>query len=67
MGLDPRTPGSRPEPKAGAQPLSHSGIPRLDYIELNVVFLGFEQIVNSKFKKERVLQDITSDSLTELS
>ena len=23
MGLDPRTPGSRPEPKAAAQPLSH--------------------------------------------
>ena len=26
-GLDPGTPGSRPEPKAGAQPLSYSGIP----------------------------------------
>ena len=27
MGLDPRTPGSGLESKAGAQPLSHSGIP----------------------------------------
>ena len=27
VGLDPRTPGSRPESKADAQPLSHSGIP----------------------------------------
>ena len=27
MGLDPRTPGSRPEPKADAQPLSHPGAP----------------------------------------
>ena len=27
VGLDPRTLGSRPEPKADAQPLSHSGIP----------------------------------------
>ena len=27
-GLDPRTPGSRSEPKADAQPLSHPGIPR---------------------------------------
>ena len=27
MGLDPRTPGSHPEPKADAQPLSHPGIP----------------------------------------
>ena len=26
-GLDPRTPGSQPEPKADAQPLSHSGAP----------------------------------------
>ena len=25
VGLDPRTPGSRPEPKAHAQPLSHPG------------------------------------------
>ena len=27
VGLDPRTLGSRPEPKAYAQPLSHPGIP----------------------------------------
>ena len=27
MGLDSRTPGSRPEPKADAQPLSHPGVP----------------------------------------
>ena len=26
VGLDPGTPGSRPEPKADAQPLSHPGI-----------------------------------------
>ena len=26
VGLDPVTPGSRPEPKADAQPLSHPGI-----------------------------------------
>ena len=25
-GLDPTTPGSRPEPKADAQPLSHPGV-----------------------------------------
>ena len=28
-GLDPRTLGSRPEPKAGAKPLSHPGIPSI--------------------------------------
>ena len=27
VGLDPRTLGSRPGPKAGAKPLSHPGIP----------------------------------------
>ena len=27
VGLDPGTPGSHPEPKANAQPLSHPGIP----------------------------------------
>ena len=27
MGFNPRTPGSRPEPKADAEPLSHSGVP----------------------------------------
>ena len=28
-GLNPRTPGSLPEPKADAQPLSHPGIPKI--------------------------------------
>ena len=27
VGPNPRNPGSRPEPKAGARPLSHTGIP----------------------------------------
>ena len=27
MELDPRTPGSQPEPKADGQPLSHPGAP----------------------------------------
>ena len=27
-GLDPRSPGSGPGPKAGAKPLSHPGIPQ---------------------------------------
>ena len=29
VGLDPRTQGSCPEPKADAQPLSHPGIPTI--------------------------------------
>ena len=27
VGLDPRSPGSRPGPKTGAKPLRHPGIP----------------------------------------
>ena len=42
MGLDPRTPGSRPGPKAGAKPLSHPGIP----------FVVILKKVSSKFKKQ---------------
>ena len=30
-GLDPRIPGSRPEPKADAQPLSHPGDPGINF------------------------------------
>ena len=38
-GVDPGTPGSLPEPKAGAKPLSHSGIPWifLIYFKQNVL------------------------------
>ena len=31
MGFDPGSPGSRPEPKAGAKPLRHPGIPSILY------------------------------------
>ena len=31
VGLDPRTPGSCPEPKADAQPLSYPGAPKWCY------------------------------------
>ena len=29
VGLDPASPGSYPEPKAGTKPLSHPGVPAL--------------------------------------
>ena len=35
VGLDPRTPGSHPGPKAGAKPLSHPGIPCKIYLSEN--------------------------------
>ena len=34
VGLNPRTPGSQPEPKADAQPLSHVGAP-LYFLNMN--------------------------------
>ena len=33
VGFDPRSPGLRPGPKAGAKPLRHPGIPALGSIE----------------------------------
>ena len=30
VGLDPRTPGSHPVPKAGTKPLSHQGFPPVE-------------------------------------
>ena len=36
MGLDPGTPGSYPEPKTDAHPLSHPGILRHRHLEINV-------------------------------
>ena len=33
VGFDPRSPGSRPGPKAGARPLRHPGIPHLRLIK----------------------------------
>ena len=40
VGLDPRTPGSRPEPKADAQPLSPPGAPGLLLTVLLLMSLG---------------------------
>ena len=42
VGFDPRSPGSRPGPKAGAKPLRHPGIPekRLEKEIINFVIRG---------------------------
>ena len=45
MGLDPRTPGSRPEPKADAQPLSHPGAPVLSQLKKEKKRLSNPKIV----------------------
>ena len=42
--LDPRTPGSRPEPKVDAQPLSHLGVPVLIFLYRNTLNLWWLHI-----------------------
>ena len=44
VGLDPRTLGSRPEPKADAQPLSHPGAPAFD---LDVTGCGSDNFIET--------------------
>lgn len=41
MGLDPRTPRSQPEPKAGAQPTEHPGAQHLSFYTNNKSLLNF--------------------------
>ena len=36
-GLDPRTPGSHPGPKAGTKPLSHPGIPSKSFLKIKKI------------------------------
>ena len=45
MGLDPGSPGSRPGPKADAQPLSHPGVPTYDHFKCMVII--FNWILNN--------------------
>ena len=39
VGLDPRTPGSQPKPKADTQPLSRPGVPILFYLKILFIYL----------------------------
>ena len=51
MGLDPGTLGSRPEPKADTQPLSHPGIPKVHTLDSVIPLVGSyaeEIILNMK-------------------
>ena len=45
MGLDPGTPGSCPELKADAQPLSHPGVPHIFYFCLKSTFYFFKDFI----------------------
>ena len=45
-GLNLRTPGPRPGPKAGTKPLSHPGIPQGPAFELIYVSLGSKNVLS---------------------
>ena len=52
VGLDPRTPGSQPEPKADAQPLSHPGA-QITIFKRLILFFSLENFFLSlEFKLE---------------
>ena len=44
VGLDPETPGSRPEPKADAQPLSHPGVPYNTLFKLLTTLVAYRNL-----------------------
>ena len=54
VGLDPRTPGSRPERKADAQPLSHPGVSKMLYFKehMRTPFLPLIFLFISFIRKE---------------
>ena len=50
VGLNPRTPGSQPEPKADAQPRSHSAAPSTMILRITISPLqgGFHSVCRDK-------------------
>ena len=52
VGLDPRTPGSRPKQKAGTQPLSHPGAPKINYncLQYCKVTMKYSLAISGYFK-----------------
>ena len=60
MGLDSRTLGSRPEPKADAQPLSHPGVPGRRFMlppnQLNL-WKTFLFLFSRHWKSDNVIKD----------
>ena len=44
-GLNPRSPGARPGPKAGTKPLSHPGIPDLLFVISKLKNVGLFSLV----------------------
>ena len=47
LGLDPGTPGSHPEPKADAQPLSHPGVPIRLFLKCTIFISNIYKVPSS--------------------
>ena len=56
-GLDPRTPGSHPEPKAGAQPLSYLGI--LEKVAFKAKHMNRDRKRHFIMLKQSIHQEVT--------
>ena len=54
VGLDSRTPGSLPEPKAATQPLSHPGVPTSVLIHPSLTYGPLYSLVT--FHRRKVLE-----------
>ena len=57
-GLDPGTPGSQPEPKADAQPLSHPGVPT-HFIYMFLLSPPWEEALVDHFTEQRNLKGLS--------
>ena len=49
-GLNPRILGSRPKPKADTQPLSHPGVPRIEFFTTALQLQGFREEMDNSNK-----------------
>ena len=68
VGLGPRTPGSPPEPKADAQPLSHPGVPKSHLVILDLFTIPAQQPAHSRPISDTWLDGIVKlDALSQLS
>ena len=61
VGLDSRTPGSLPEPKADTQPLSYPGIPQSPFqicLQTKLLQIGKPLLLDSGFTKMHTAKNL---------
>ena len=56
VGLDPRTPGSRPKPKADAQSLGHPGVPHVSIVKIMKCILHMSRYRNVRTAKKAIIK-----------